>query len=207
MKKNKFIVLVDMDDVLENLQEAWIKRLNQKYCRNVDGNTVKDWNVGLYYPNLTRDEVLSPLYEDNFWTSVKPKEDAIFYLKKLYDEGFSIFIVTSSHYATLVNKFEQALFPYYPFIDMDHIIICSNKQLIKGHVLIDDGAHNLIDSEITTADYYKVLFTANPNIDFDTIKHGIKRVSNWHEVYSIVERLYEIENELEKMSTKQIEIG
>ena len=77
MKKSEFIILVDMDDVLENLQEAWIKRLNEKYNENVDINKVTDWNVCLFYPKLSKDQVFSPLFEDNFWRTVNPKVDAI----------------------------------------------------------------------------------------------------------------------------------
>ena len=203
MKKNEFIILVDMDDVLENLQEAWIKRLNEKFNENIDVNHVLDWNVCLFYPKLTKEEVFSPLFEDDFWRNVKPKVDAIIYLRKLYEEDFQIFVVTSSHYLTLKNKLEQALWPYFPFIDENHLIICSHKQLIKGHVLVDDGTHNLIDSNIAKADYTKILFTANPNKKFNAIKNNMYRVSNWEEVYSIIEGLFEEINELEKMSRER----
>lgn len=204
MKKSDFIILVDMDDVLENLQEPWITRLNEKFKRNVDWTKVTDWNVEIYYPPLTRKQILSPLFEDKFWNTVKPKDDAIEILKKLYEENYSIYLVTSSAYATLTNKFSQALWPYFPFIDEDHIIIANCKQLIKGHVLIDDGVHNLIDEPFKPS-YYKILFTANTNRNFNTIGTDIKRVSNWFEIYSIIERLFKIENELESLQKQKKE--
>ena len=206
MEKSDFIILVDMDDVLEDLQEAWIKRLNEKFERNVDWTKVTNWSVELYYPSLTRKQVLSPLFEDNFWNTVKPKEDAIKILKKLHEENYSIYLVTSSAYATLSNKFSQALWPYFPFIDEDHIIITNCKQLIKGHVLIDDGIHNFIDEPFKPF-YYKILFTANPNKYFNAAETDIKRVSNWYEVYSIIERLFKIENELEEIKRKKEKIN
>lgn len=202
MKKNDFIILVDMDDVLENLQEAWIKRLNEKFEKNVDWTKVIDWCVELYYPSLTRKQILSPLFEDNFWNTVKPKEDAIKILKKLHEENYSIYLVTSSDYATLNNKFSQALWPYFPFIDEDHIIVTNCKQLIKGHVLIDDGVHNFIDEPFKPT-YHKILFTANTNRNYNTFETDITRVSNWYEIYSIIERLFKIYNELEKSGRTQ----
>ena len=205
MKKSDFIILVDMDDVLENLQEAWIKRLNEKFERNVDWTKVTNWSVELYYPSLTRKQVLSPLFEDNFWNTVKPKEDAIKILKKLHEENYSIYLVTSSAYATLSNKFSQALWPYFPFIDEDHIIITNCKQLIKGHVLIDDGVHNFIDEPFKPS-YYKILFTANTNRNYNTFATDITRVSNWYEIYSIIEGLFEIENELESLQKQKEKI-
>ena len=202
MKKSDFIILVDMDDVLENLQEAWIKRLNEKFERNVDWTKVIDWSVELYYPSLTRKQIFSPLFEDNFWNTVKPKEDAIEILKKLYEENYSIYLVTSSAYATLTNKFSQALWPYFPFIDENNIIITNCKQLIRGHVLIDDGVHNLLDTPFKPT-YRKILFTANTNRNYNTFATDITRVSNWYEIYSIIEGLFEIEIELESLQKQK----
>lgn len=206
MEKNDFIILVDMDDVLEDLQEAWINRLNKKFTLNVNKNNVTDWDISLYYPNLTKEEVFSPLFEEDFWENVNPKKDAIEILNKLKKDGYSIYLVTSSAYETLTNKFSKALWPYFPFLDKDHIIICNHKQLIKGHVLIDDGVHNLIDKPFKPS-YYKILFTANPNKYFNAAETDIKRVSNWYEVYSIVEGLFKIENELEEIKRKKEEIN
>jgi 5'(3')-deoxyribonucleotidase len=123
------------------------------------------------------------------------------YVSKLHSEGFSIYIVTSSHYSTVSNKFRDALFPYFPFIDYNHIIVCNAKQLVRGNVLIDDGVHNLLDSDTLKATYSKILFSANHNKYFDCDKTDIYRVHNWNEAYEIVERLYE--DELEKESAKK----
>ena len=201
MTKKEFVILVDMDDVLECLIEAWVARLNEKYNRNVSPENVVEWDVCVYFPGLTKEQVHSPLFEDDFWKSVKPKDGAMEYVSKLHSEGFSIYIVTSSHYSTVSNKFRDALFPYFPFIDYNHIIVCNAKQLVRGNVLIDDGVHNLLDSDTLKATYNKILFSANHNKYFNCDKTDIYRVNNWNEAYEIVERLYE--DELEKESAKK----
>lgn len=201
MTKKEFVILVDMDDVLECLIEAWVERLNEKYNRNVSPENVVEWDVCVYFPGLTKEQVHSPLFEDDFWKSVKPKDGAMEYVSKLHSEGFSIYIVTSSHYSTVQNKFRDALFPYFPFIDYNHIIVCNAKQLVRGNVLIDDGVHNLLDSDTLKATYSKILFSANHNKYFNCDKTDIYRVNNWNEAYEIVERLYE--DELEKESAKK----
>lgn len=192
MTKNDFIVLVDMDDTIENLRPAWIKRLNEKYGTCVDVNSVEKWDLDAYFPELTVDQIFSPIFEENFWETVTPKLDAIEYLTRLHNEGFSLYLVTASHYKTLTEKFEKALFPYFPFFTKDKIIVCDNKQLISGHVLIDDAAHNLLGGN-----YYKILYNTNVFKDFNTEEHGINRANNWAEVYDIVERLYEYELEMQ----------
>lgn len=201
MTKKEFVILIDMDDVLECLVEAWVARLNEKYNRNVSPENVVEWNVCVYFPGLTKEQVHSPLFEDDFWKSVKPKDGAIEYVSKLHSEGFSMYVVTSSHYATVSSKFKYALLPYFPFFDCNHIIICNAKQLVKGNVLIDDGVHNLLDSDVSKATYNKILFSANHNKNFDCTGTDIHRVHGWDEVYDVIERLYE--DELEKESAKK----
>ena len=56
----------------------------------------------------------------------------------------TLILCTASHYSIIKEKFENALFPYFPFFDDDHIIITNNKTIIKANVLIDDGVHNLL---------------------------------------------------------------
>ena len=140
MTKKEFVILVDMDDVLECLIEAWVARLNEKYNRNVSPENVVEWDVCVYFPGLTKEQVHSPLFEDDFWKSVKPKDGAMEYVSKLHSEGFSIYIVTSSHYSTVSNKFRDALFPYFPFIDYNHIIVCIKE---KGILSQADNTHKM----------------------------------------------------------------
>lgn len=196
MTKSDFIVLVDMDDTIENLRSAWINRLNEKYGMSVDVNAITEWDLYEYYPNLSREQIFSPMFEEGFWETVLPKFDAIKYLSMLYNEGFDLYLVTASHYATLAEKFTKALFPYFPFFTLDHIIVCSNKQLINGHVLVDDAVHNLLGGP-----YHKILYNTSVFQDFNAEAFGVHRAHDWEEVYRIIQRLYKYE--LERQSTQE----
>lgn len=67
-------------------------------------------------------------------------------------------------------------------IHWSNVIITSNKQMVRGDILIDDGLHNLVGGE-----YEKVLMTAPHNKDFSEEEHyGIRRVNNWDEAYNVV---------------------
>ena len=198
MTKNDFIILVDMDDTIENLRPAWIKKLNEKYGTNIDACNIEKWDLDEYFPKLTRDQIFSPIFEENFWETVTPKLDAIEYLTRLYNEGFNLYLVTASHYRTLTEKFEKALFPYFPFFTEDKIIICDNKQLINGHVLIDDAVHNLLGGK-----YHKILYNTNVSKDFNAEAFGIWRAHNWEEIYRIIQRLYKYELERQSMQEQE----
>lgn len=178
-------ILVDIDDTIENLGIAWCKWLNDLYGLNVKWKDITNWDVKLFFPTLTKEQVFAPLHNEKFWYTVEPKEDAIKYLKKLYDEGYDIYLCTSTDYRAVQMKFETIVCEYFPFIDWQHVIVAHNKQMIKADFLIDDAPHNLIGGK-----YKKILYTAPHNRAFKTIGTGIKRVNNWEEAYNAVKRHY-----------------
>ena len=188
-KKKKLKVLIDMDDTIENLLEAWVAYLNNHHGTSVNYKNIKDWDITLYFPSLIKSQVFYPLYTRDFWETVKPKQDAVYYIDKLWNEGFDLYLVTASHYETLKYKFEKALFPYFPVFDEKHIIVTSNKQMLRGDVLIDDGIHNLVGGK-----YKKILYTRPYNEDYDAEKHGMIRVNDWKTIYQVLKEMESVKN-------------
>ena len=179
-----FTILVDMDDTIEHLLEAWLFWLNTVFGRQVAVSDIHSWDMTQAYPGLTADEVYAPLTYDSFWDSVKPFEDAPEVLKRLSDDGHRLFIVTSSDYRTLRAKMEKVLFRYFPFIDWKQVIITYNKQMIRGDILIDDAPHNLVGG-----DFVKILMDAPHNRGFDAAENGMLRVSDWKTVEELIRTL------------------
>lgn len=179
--KNDITILIDMDDTIEDFISAWVKVLNEKYGKSVLPEDIKDWKIKLFYPDLTDEEIVAPVTEGDFWKNVKPKEYAVRYIKKLKEEGYRVYICTASYYATIKEKLDYALFPYFDFFTYDDIIIAHKKQMIKADILVDDGVHNLVGG-----DYKKILMTAYHNVDFKTEGTDIVRADNWEEVYNII---------------------
>ena len=180
----KFTILVDMDDTIEYLLREWLNWLNAKHGRNVSESDIKEWNIRAAYPGLTEEECYEPLFHNKLWQSIKPMPDAVKWLKQLYEDGHDIYIVTSSNFHTIEAKLDSILFSNFPFIRYDHVIVCRNKQMIRGDIMIDDGPHNLIGG-----DYIKILMTAAHNRDFDAEANGMIRVHCWGEIYGIISEL------------------
>ena len=174
-------ILVDMDDVLENLSEAWIASLNEEYGMEVDYKQERDWKMEKSFPDLTPAQIYAPLYDDAFWGTVKPIRGASEVLEKLIDEGNEVFIVTASNYTTLKTKMEDVLFKFYPFLDWRNVIVTYRKQMILGDVMIDDGPHNLMGGN-----YAKILFDAPHNRGFNAECNGMIRAKDWNDVYDIL---------------------
>lgn len=177
-------ILVDMDDVLENLSEAWIDALNEEYGTEVDYREERDWKMEKSFPDLTPAQIYAPLYDEAFWARVKPIPGAAEVLDRLIRDGNEIFVVTTSNYTTLKTKMEDVLFKYYPFLDWRNVIVATHKQMVRGDVLIDDGPHNLVGGE-----YAKILFDAPHNRKFNAERAGVIRVKDWNEVREVLEFL------------------
>lgn len=184
-------ILVDMDDTIENLSEAWIAFLNNRYGTSVKPKDITEWDMQKAFPTLQGKDIYGALKEKALWEMVKPLPGAVKYLKKLIDDGNQVFIVTASHPDTVSAKMNTVLFKYFPFIPHENVIITSSKQLIMGDFLVDDAPHNM------GGQYKGLLFTANHNravSDDELLNVNAVRVDNWKEAYGLIHG-YQVHNE------------
>lgn len=173
------IILCDADDTIENLCEAWVGYLNDKYGTNVKQDDVIDWNVSLFFPELTKEEVYAPIYIKEFWKRITPVNGCYNVLKKLNDL-YNLYIVTATNYQTCDVKVEKIL-QLYPFLKWSQFIITERKQLINGDYLIDDGVHNFDGGR-----YKGILMNRPHNESFDAEAAGLIRVHEWNEIGTIL---------------------
>ena len=178
------IILTDADGVLENLTHVWVELLNEKYGYSVKYEDVKEWDMCKSYPGLTREEVYGMELNDELYDRMGPMEGGPECIRKLIEKGHEVYVVTNTPYQVIKSKMEKVIFKYYPFLTWKNVIVASNKKLIKGDVLIDDGIHNLMGG-----DYKKILFTAPYNEDFDAKANDMIRVSNWSDIEKVFEKL------------------
>lgn len=185
-------ILVDMDDTIENLLDAWLAVLNRKYNTVYEKEDIRDWDIVSYFASVDKKDVFAPLLTDGFWKTVTPKPDAQEILRKLHDEGHELYIVTASAYQSLHSKMENCLFKHFPFVDWSHVIITQNKQLIKGDILIDDNPQHL-----TEGGHISIIMDMPHNREFDNERYGIERVSSWYEIYNIISQLAKYKKHLD----------
>lgn len=195
MERSDFVICVDMDDTIENLCEAWVDYLNRRYGTSVKNSDLREWDVSTAFPTLSRDEIYGALSENALWDSVKPKKDAQRYLKRLIDDGYSVYICTNTSYHIAKYKFEAVLFKYFPYIERNHIIITANKDLVACDFLVDDYEYNLMGKNAKN----KILFDAPHNRNFDESKYGIKRMRSWKKIYEEIVSEYEKRAEIDNI--------
>lgn len=174
-------VLIDMDDVLELLSEHWVEVLNERFGTSCTREDMHQWDVEKTFTGHSREEVYSPLSEPGFWKGVKPMPGAVEAVQQLLSEGIEVYVVTTSYYKMLEEKMEDVLFKYFPCLKWGNVVVTSNKSLINGDILIDDGIHNL-----RSGAFIKVLFDAPWNREFDAEANGMIRVHNWDEAMDVI---------------------
>ena len=180
----KLTILVDMDDTIEQLLEAWVRGVNEKYGRHASYDDVVSWDVSSAFPGLSFEQVYEIPMQPGFWKTVDPIPGAAEALQRLIVAGHDVYIVTATPHDSVPEKMNDLLFKYFPFLTWHQVIITSKKQLIRGDVLIDDGIHNLEGGL-----YVKILMTAPHNKNYDAEANGMIRVSNWDEIEAIISRL------------------
>ena len=179
--KSETIILVDMDDVMIDLVTHWVETLNKKYNTNVKPQDVTDWDISMFFPSISVEQVFEPLKQKEFWKSIKPVADAQQYLKTMWKEGYKIFVCTNTHWKNVKFKIKHVLLKYFDFIPWRNVIITSYKQMLKADYLIDDAVHNLRGGE-----YKKLLFSKPHNAKFNPADTDIVRVDNWKEIYNYI---------------------
>lgn len=175
-------ILFDADDVAENLLDSWLGALNEKYGTAVTAEYVTNWDLSLAFPTLSKQQVYGILQEDLVWKNLMPVPGAQEYLRRLYDEGHELYMVTATDYRTCRVKIERIL-ELFPWLDSEHIVIAHCKQIVCGDVLIDDNPHNLVGGP-----YFRILFDRPHNRSFldSEKKHGIYRAKDWRQVYELI---------------------
>lgn len=182
IKNSKDIkILIDMDDTIEDLLGSWVASINTRYGTSVSPEEIVDWEIEKFFPSLTRFQVFEPIFTEDFWDTVKPKKDAVKYVKMLRDEGYQVYICTNTNYKTLKSKMDKALFRYFDYLTWNDVIVAKNKQMIDADFLVDDAVHNLIGGK-----YKGILMDAPHNRDFNEKKHDIIRAKTWEEIYNII---------------------
>ena len=179
----RLTILCDADDTIQELTTHWLAELNQKHNRNVRKQDIKTWDMTKAFPDLTTDEVLEPLYRNEFWSKTTPIAGSAYYLERLINDGHRVIIVTASNPETFDAKTKR-LMEMFPFLSKEQIIREDNKQNVYGDVLIDDGVHNLIGGK-----YKKLLFNQPNNSGFNEQEYDITRVYSWKEIYERISNI------------------
>ena len=194
-------ILFDFDDILNDLSRCWIAELNRTYGTRVKFEDVKDYELTESFPDLSPYQLYAPYLDGRLYLDIHPVKEAqrlIAHLATTDDlyvataglVGVDTMLVYEYLWNNETTKCTDNLLRFlgehYPWIRQENIIICAQKQLIDGDILIDDNPEHLIHFPGA-----RILLDKPYNRDFDTLAHATLRAKNYDDIAHQIEMIRE----------------
>lgn len=193
-------ILIDVDGVMLNTQEALLTRLNHRYGTRYTLDNVTNYH---WFENVYKDiNPWAELEDEDFWyeevSLIDGAEDAVNYF---IDRGHEVYFVTASHVCNPALDAKMfCLKTHMGFTEKwldNHVIITQHKELIEGNVLIDDcpeNIHKWRDTRFFYNNHARAILFGQPwnenqdNSQDDTL-YPLFPHKRWEEIKDIVTRL------------------
>ncbi len=167
------VLFVDMDEVMADTYGAHIDRYNLDYEENLTLGDCLGSEVWHKVPEDRQESVRQHACTDGFFRTLKPIRDSQAVLKEL-SVNYEVYIASAAmQFPNSLLEKSEWLDEHFPFIPWKQRILCGNKHILKGDILIDDRSYNLELFEGRS-----LLFTSPHNIH----ANGFERVDNWRQI-------------------------
>ena len=167
------ILFVDMDEVMADTYNAHIEHYNAAFNANLTIEECMGHEVYQKVPEERQKSIWQHYYKEGFFRGLRPMNDSIRVLQEL-QKKHDVFIASAAmQFPNSLLEKHQWLDEHFPFIHWRNRILCGDKHILKGDLLIDDRSHNLEKFHGES-----LLFTSPHNIH----TKQFKRVNNWNEI-------------------------
>ncbi|NHF59192.1 HAD hydrolase-like protein [Flavobacteriaceae bacterium TP-CH-4] len=166
-------LFIDMDEVIADTYMAHIEIYNKDFDGSLTVEECMGKEVWQCVPEEHQKSVRDHAKQEGFFINLKPIKDSKEVLQALH-EKYALFIASAAmQFPNSLREKSQWLDEHFPFIHWKNRILCGNKHILKGDLLIDDRSYNLDSFDGDT-----LLFTSPHNIH----SNGHPRAKNWLEV-------------------------
>lgn len=170
-------LFVDMDEVIADAYMAHIDIYNADFGENLTIEECFGKEVWQCVPESRQESVRMHAGRDGFFRDLKPIEGSREVLEAL-SRRYELFIASAAmQYPKSLKEKSDWLDKFFPFIHWKNRILCGDKHILKGDILIDDRSYNL-----QKFDGRQLLFTSPHNVH----SNGFERVNDWEEVAHIL---------------------
>lgn len=190
---DKFVVVTDIDNCLNNLIEQMFKIYNERNGTNYTINSLKSYSLSDNFDLKTTQNMQSMFLEKELWDSLTPVEGSQLALKSFVNDGYKVYAATSTHHVNFPWKVDW-MQKHFDFINPKDIICIHDKSLLRCNVLVEDCYENLIK---TSAMVDRVIINHPWNKaskDRDYV-YGINRADNWEDAVKCINKIYKDEME------------
>lgn len=163
-------LFVDMDEVIADTYKAHIDWYNKEFDENLTEAQCIGSEVWQCVPEERQESVRRHATLEGFFIDLKPIKDSQQILKEL-SQKYEVYIASAAMQFpnSLIEK-NDWLDEHFPFIHWKKRILCGDKHILLGDILIDDRTFNL--------EMFKgrsIMFTSPHNIH----TNGFERADNW----------------------------
>jgi 5'(3')-deoxyribonucleotidase len=162
-----------MDDVIADTYGKHIEIYNEEFNANLSKDTIHSGEVWQNAPIEHKQNILSHAYRDGFFIDLSPMDDSIEVMKALYEKHEVYIASAAMQFPNSLREKSDWLAKYFPFIHWSHQILCGDKSILNGDLLIDDRSYNLKRFEGDT------LLFSSPHNQHET---EYDRMNSWKEI-------------------------
>lgn len=138
-------ILIDMDSIIVNLQGPWLAAYNAEYSDNLTVDKILTWDTHKYVKPECGKHIYDYLKRPGFFYNLEPLPGAIEGVERLKRDGHEIYLVTASPDGGASEKIDW-VGKWLPCLDkVKQTVICHDKFIVDGDVLIDDSPRNLVE--------------------------------------------------------------
>ncbi|MBT8183897.1 MAG: 5'(3')-deoxyribonucleotidase [Eudoraea sp.] len=166
-------LFVDMDEVMADTYGAHIELYNKDYNSNLSVEDCLGREVWQCVPEAHQENIRQHARQPGFFRELDPIKDSKEILREL-TEKYDVYIASAAmQFPNSLREKSDWLDEHFPFIPWQNRILCGNKHVLKGDILIDDRSYNLESFKGKS-----FLFTSPHNIHSNTFE----RVDHWQQV-------------------------
>jgi 5'(3')-deoxyribonucleotidase len=175
-------IMIDIDGVLNNLNEAVLDVYNEDAKDNLTTDDITEYYIENFVKPEFKDNFNNYFVDKRVWKRIKVIDYCQEIIEKLNNERYNIIFVTATECENMTKK-RNWLQRNFPFIQnmRSKFFLCTNKQLIRADIAIDDGLFNLIGDRT----YHSICLNKPYNQTNESIPN-FYRVNNWKEVYDTI---------------------
>lgn len=178
------IICVDVDDTLNNLQEAVMNLFNERHGTSYSVEDFTEFDIANVLPIQDAMAMQQMYAEPGIYNHVSPVAGAQAGLKRLIRDGHEVLLVTASVPSIFKEKVEW-IQHFFPFIDKEHIISMIPKWLIRCDVMIEDNFKTLLGGQ----NYDRICLNRPWNQNSHDWVYGIIRVNNWDDIVDEINKI------------------
>lgn len=187
-----YTVVCDVDGVVADIMPAWLQRYNEDYGDNLTREQVTDWDIAKFVKPECGDKIFDFLADPRLYDTMQPVRDALKGLKALRNLTSKLYFATACTYGMTDAKARwmerhdvcgRGAFHGLP----NQLVVLRHKAQLRGHVLIDDGIHNV--QEWIATGRPAILFKQDHNHNHSISGALFRYAENWGEVVWLIETL------------------